>query len=192
MKKLKISADGYIIGTVIFWLVFIAMVICNSILTPALKLDDKQIIGMTASSFVGIFLLLGLFIGIVLMMNFSCLLLAWSKYASSANYKAEARWSISVFALNLVFTAIFIVWFVIKVLMSDGVAALFNNGSYILDDKDLITSSFYTLKLSYLMNYFAVCGLVFGIIAFSLSIAISNRTNNVVKKIKEYERVNIY
>lgn len=222
MKKLKVSADGYIIGTVVFWVIFIAMVVFSSIIFKVLGWVDpdtglvdrtKALAGLPASQFVGIMFLLGLFIGLVVMMNFASLLLVSNKYASSANYKAESKWAVSVFALNLIFTAIFITWFVINVLMSPEVAEV-SGQTTLLDDKVLFSItktikpaveatpttpatpaeviSLFDFKISTIVNCLAVIGFVFGIIAFSLSIAVSNRIENVVKKIKEYEKVNIY
>lgn len=200
MRKLKLSADGYIIGTVIFWFVFIGMVIVNTILISALKLDDpnKMFAGLKLSDFIGVMLLLGLFIGLVIMMNFASMLLVSSKYASSANYKAEAKWAISVFALNLIFTVCFLGWFIVNVLMvvtpegqitkPDAVGAL----APILSNKALVTKEYFTLYIKNILDYCAIIGLVSGIVAFSLSITISNRADNVVRKIKDYEKVNIY
>ncbi|MDE6473164.1 MAG: hypothetical protein K2K73_02005 [Ureaplasma sp.] len=198
MRKLKLSADGYIIGTVIFWFVFIGMVIVNTILISALNLNDKNFAGLSLSNFIGVMLLLGLFVGLVIMMNFAWMLLVSSKYASSANYKAEAKWAISVFALNWVFTICFLGWFIVNVLMvvtpdghpttSDAVGAL----APVLNNKALVTEKYFTLYIKNILDYCAIVGLVSGIVAFSLSITISNRANNVVRKIKDYEKVNIY
>lgn len=198
MRKLKLSADGYIIGTVIFWFVFIGMVIVNTILIEALKLNDKDFAGLSLSNFIGVMLLLGLFVGLVIMMNFAWMLLVSSKYASSANYKAEAKWAISVFALNWVFTICFLGWFIVNVLMvvtpdghrttSDAVGTF----APILSNKALVTEKYFTLYIKNILDYCAIVGLVSGIVAFSLSITISNRANNVVRKIKDYEKVNIY
>lgn len=199
MRKLKLSANGYIIGTIIFWLVFIAMVVCDSILIPIYGLNspDKMIAGVTTANFIGIMLMLGLFIGIVIMMDFACLLLVSSKYASSANYKAEAKWAISVFALNLIFTIFFLGWFIINVLMvidkqGNRIGIDPAAGAPILANIALVKTTHFTLYIKNLLNYFAIIGFVSGIIAFSLSITISNRADNVVRKIKEYEKVNIY
>lgn len=198
MRKLKLSADGYIIGTVIFWFVFIGMVIVDTILIKALNLETKTFAGLSLPSFIGVMLLLGLFVGIVIMMNFAAMLLVSSKYASSANYKAEAKWAISVFALNLIFTVCFLGWFIVNVLMvvtpdgqwirPDAAGAL----TPILSNKALVTKEYFTLYIKNILDYCAIIGLVSGIVAFSLSITISNRADNVVRKIKDYEKVNIY
>ena len=191
MKKLKVSADGYIIGTVVFWVIFIAMVVFSSIIfkvlgwvDPSTGLADrtKALAGLPASQFVGIMFLLGLFIGLVVMMNFASLLLVSNKYASSANYKAESKWAVSVFALNLIFTAIFITWFVINVLMSPEVAEV-SGQTTLLENKVLFSItkitkaatettpaefiSLFDFKISTIVNCLAVIGFVFGIIAFS-------------------------
>ena len=154
MRKLKLSADGYIIGTVIFWFVFIGMVIVDTILIKALNLEGKRFAGLDLPSFIGVMLLLGLFIGIVIMMNFASMLLVSSKYASSANYKAEAKWAISVFALNLIFTVCFLGWFIVNVLMvvtpdREWWANTTQGATLtpILSNKALVTKEYFTLYI---------------------------------------------